>query len=113
MSAQEHLEQQLQRWVGAGLLDSQSAERIRSFETSHESPGMRWPVVFAIAFGSIMVAAGILLFVAAHWEDLSPAERFLLAVAIIAGFHLSPPSLMPHLRALAHARHSPATLALT
>ena len=84
MTAREELQQQLQRWVEAGLLDSQSAERIRSFETSHESPGMRWPVVFAIAFGSIMVAAGILLFVAAHWEDLSPTERFLLVMAMIS-----------------------------
>src|SRR5260370_24900676 len=112
MSAQEHLEQQLQRWVGAGLLDSQSAERIRSFEISHESPGMRWPVVFAIAFGSIMVAAGILLFVAAHWDNLSPTQRFLLVVAMIAGFHLAAGALMPRLRALGLALHAIGTVAL-
>src|SRR5229473_4408836 len=112
MSAQEQLEQQLQRWVGAGLLDSQSAERIRSFEISHESPGMRWPVVFAIAFGSIMVAAGILLFVAAHWDDLSPTQLFLLVVAMIAGFHLVAGALMPRLRALGLALHAIGTVAL-
>jgi uncharacterized membrane protein len=112
MSAQEQLEQQLQRWVGAGLLDSQSAERIRSFEISHESPGMRWPVVFAIAFGSIMVAAGILLFVAAHWDNLSPTQRFLLVVAMIAGFHLAAGALMPRLRALGLALHAIGTVAL-
>jgi len=112
MTAQAQLEQHLQRWVEAGLLDSQSAERIRDFETSHESPGMRWPVVFAIAFGSIMVAAGILLFVAAHWEDLSPAERFLLVVAMIAGFHFAAGALMPRLRALGLALHAVGTVAL-
>src|SRR5260370_27621029 len=112
MSAQEQLEQQLQRWVGAGLLDSQSAERIRSFEISHESPGMRWPVVFAIAFGSIMVAAGILLFVAAHWDDLSPPQRFLLVLAMISGFHLAAGALMPRLRALGLALHAVGTVAL-
>ena len=112
MSAQAQLDQHLQRWVEAGLLDSQSAERIRSFETSHDSPGMRWPVVFAIAFGSIMVAAGILLFVAAHWEDLSPTERFLLVVAIIAGFHLAAGALMPRLRALGLALHAVGSVAL-
>ena len=112
MTAQAQLEQHLQRWVEAGLLDSQSAERIRDFETSHESAGMRWPVVFAIAFGSIMVAAGILLFVAAHWEDLSPAERFLLVVAMIAGFHLAAGALMPRLRALGLALHAVGTVAL-
>src|SRR5258708_3884798 len=112
MSAQAQLDQHLQRWVEAGLLDSQSAERIRSFETSHDSPGMRWPVVFAIAFGSIMVAAGILLFVAAHWEDLSPTERFLLVVAMISGFHLAAGALMPRLRALGLALHAVGTVAL-
>src|SRR5712692_10093823 len=109
MSAQEQLEQQLQRWVGAGLLDSQSAERIRSFEISHESPAMRWPVVFAIAFGAIMVAEGILLFVAAHWDDLSPTQRFLLVVAMISGFHLAAGALMPRLRALGLALHGVGT----
>src|SRR5258708_27640839 len=112
MTAQEELQQQLQRWVEAGLLDSQSAERIRSFETSHESPGMRWPVVFAIAFGSIMVAAGILLFVAAHWDDLSPTQRFLLVLAMISGFHLAAGALMPRLRALGLALHAVGTVAL-
>ncbi len=112
MSAQAQLDQHLQRWVEAGLLDSQSAERIRSFETSHDSPGMRWPVVFAIAFGSIMVAAGILLFVAAHWEDLSPTERFLLVVAMISGFHLAAGALMPRLQALGLALHAVGTVAL-
>jgi uncharacterized membrane protein len=112
MTTPEKLELQLQRWVEAGLLDSQSVARIRAFETSRESPGMRWPVVFAIAFGSIMVAAGILLFVAAHWEDLSPTERFLLVLAMIAGFHLAAGALMPRLRALGLALHAVGTVAL-
>jgi uncharacterized membrane protein len=112
MAAPEQLEQQLQRWVEAGLLDSQSAGKIRAFETSRESSGMRWPVVLAIAFGSIMVAAGILLFVAAHWEDLSPTERFLLVVAMISGFHLAAGALMPRLRSLGLALHAVGTVAL-
>src|SRR5712671_180180 len=112
MAAADQLEQQLQRWVEAGFLDSQSAGRIREFEISRESPGMRWPVVFAIAFGSIMVAAGILLFVAAHWDDLSPAQRFLLVVTMIAGFHLAAGALMPRLRALGLALHAVGTVAL-
>ena len=112
MAAPEQLEQQLQRWVEAGLVDSPSAERIRAFETSRESPGMRWPVVLAIAFGSIMVAAGILLFVAAHWEDLSPTQRFLLVLAMISGFHLAAGALLPRLRALGLALHAVGTVAL-
>src|SRR5258708_29113052 len=94
MIAADKLEQHLERWREAGLLDSQSAGRIRDFEISRESPGMRWPVIFAIAFGSLMVGAGVLLFVAAHWEDLSPTQRFLLVLAMISGFHLAAGALM-------------------
>src|SRR5258706_11159622 len=112
MAAADQLEQQLQRWVEAGLLDSQAAGRIREFEAARESPGMRWPVIFAIAFGSIMVAAGILLFVAAHWEDLSPTQRLLLVLAMIAGFHLAAGALMPRMRALGLALHAVGTVAL-
>jgi uncharacterized membrane protein len=112
MAAPEQLDQQLQRWVGAGLLDAQAAARIQAFEASRESSGARWPVVFAIAFGAIMVAAGILLFVAAHWEDLSPTERFLLVLAMISGFHLAAGALMPRLRSLGLALHAVGTVAL-
>jgi len=69
-------------------------------------------VVLAIAFGSIMVAAGILLFVAAHWEDLSPTQRFLLVLAMTSGFHLAAGELMPRLRALGLALHAVGTVAL-
>ena len=112
MPAAEQLEQQLQRWTDAGILDAQAAGRIREFETTREAPGMRWPVVLAIAFGSIMVAAGVLLFVAAHWDDLSPAQRFLLVVTMIAGFHVAGGALMPRLRPLGLALHAIGTVAL-
>jgi len=37
----------------------------------------------------VKMAAGVLLFVAAHWDDLSPTQRFLLVLTMIAGFHLA------------------------
>src|ERR1035438_10379549 len=112
MATSEQLEQKLHQWVAASVIDSPAADRIRNFESAHDSRGMRWPVVLAIAFGAIMVGAGILLFVAAHWEDLSPTERFLLVLAMIAGFHLAAGALMPRLRALGLALHAVGTVAL-
>ncbi len=73
---------------------------------------MRWPVVLAITFGAIMVAAGVLLFVAAHWEDLSPTQRFLLVLTMVGGFHLAAGALMPRMRALGLALHGVGTVAL-
>lgn len=110
MAAQ--LEQKLHLWVEADVIDQQTADRIRAFEASPKSTGLRWPAVLAIAFGSIMVAAGVLLFVAAHWEDLSPAQRFLLVLTMVSGFHLAAGALMPRMRALGLALHAVGTVAL-
>jgi uncharacterized membrane protein len=85
----------LGRWRNAGLIDAHTADRIRAFENLHAADsedagasGMRWPVIVAITFGCVMVGAGILLFVAAHWDNLSPAERFAVVLSMVAGFHL-------------------------
>ena len=112
MALSNQLEQQLQRWTEAGILDSQTAGRIRDFESGREALGVRWPVIFAIAFGAIMVAAGVLLFVAAHWDDLSPTQRFLIVLGMTAGFHLAGGALLPRMRALGMALHAVGTVAL-
>jgi uncharacterized membrane protein len=106
------LEQELHQWVDAGVIDPQTADRIRAFASSPKSPGLRWPAVLAIAFGAIMVGAGVLLFVAAHWDDLSPAQRFLMVLAMVTGFHLAAGALMPRMRALGLALHAVGTVAL-
>jgi len=112
MANTDQLEQKLQRWVEASIIDGVAADRIRAFEASAESPGMGWPVVLAIAFGAMMVAAGVLLFVTAHWEQLSPAQRFVLVLTLVGGFHLAAGALMPRMRALGIALHGVGTVAL-
>jgi len=112
MPTSDQLEQQLLRWTDAGVLDPASAGRIRDFESGRESPGTRWSVIFAIAFGSIMVAAGVLLFVAAHWDNLSPAQRFFLVLTMVAGFHVAGGAIMPRMRALGLALHAIGTVSL-
>lgn len=80
----------LQRWVDAGLLDATAAERIRAFEARRErTGGLRWQVVLALAFGALLVGAGVLLFVSAHWNEISPASRFALVLAMVAVFHVA------------------------
>jgi uncharacterized membrane protein len=51
------------------------------------APGLRWPAIVALVFGGLMLGAGVLLFVAAHWDNLSPGERFALVVGMVAVFH--------------------------
>jgi uncharacterized membrane protein len=81
-------ERALDRWQAADLIDAAAAGRIREFEQSQSGgAGFRWPVIVALAFGGLMLGAGVLLFVAAHWDELSPAMRFALVLAMTGVFH--------------------------
>ena len=103
----------LARWTGAGVIDEETAARIRLFEQqTTRSRGMRWPIVIALAFGGIMIAGGILLFVAAHWDTLSPAARFTLVLLLVAVFHVAGGFAAARFEAMAATLHAIGTAAL-
>lgn len=112
MPITENIERKVQQWLDAKVIEPETAARIRSFENAAEGGGLRWQVLLAVAFGAIMVGAGVLLFVAAHWDHLSPAQRFALVVLLVAGFHVAAGALMPKLHALGMALHGVGTVAL-
>ena len=86
----QSMEKNLEQWVSAGVLDAAAAARIRAFEQSRRSTeGLRWPVLLALALGGVLLCAGVLLFVAAHWDELSPASRFSLVLLLVAAFPLA------------------------
>jgi uncharacterized membrane protein len=84
------LEKRLERWLSAGVVDAGTAARIRTFEESRSSSErLRWPVLLAVALGGVLLCAGVLLFVAAHWDELSPAWRFTLVLILVAVFPIA------------------------
>src|SRR5580765_5926714 len=105
-------EGRLERWVSAGLLDSAAAERIRAWETHHQEGGIRWPVRLALGLGGLLLCAGVLLFVAAHWDVLAPGTRFALVVGAVAAFHLGGSFTADRWPALAVTLHACGTVAL-
>ncbi len=106
------LEKLLQRWVEAQLIDAPTAGRIRKFEEQSGKGRLRWPAVLAVGFGALMLCAGILLFVAAHWDDLSPVQRFILVLGMVAVFHLAAGMLGEKVRAIGVALHVAGTASL-
>jgi uncharacterized membrane protein len=103
----------LARWAGAGLIDSSTAERIRAYEQAHAGTRrLRWPVLIALAFGGLMVCGGVLLFVAAHWEALSPSMRFGLVIAMVGGFHVAAALTAERFPGMAVTLHTVGTVAL-
>lgn len=106
-------ESALRRWTEAGLLDGAAAERIRAWESDRTPAGAtRWPAWLALGLGGVMVGAGILLFVAAHWDALSPSRRFALVLAMVGGFHLSGAMAAERFRSLSVTLHGCGTVAL-
>ena len=106
-------EKLLERWSKAALIDTPTAERIRAYERESESSqGLRWPVLLALAFGAIMLAAGVLLFVAAHWDNLSPTQRFLLVLLMVAVFHVAGAAVAEKFHGMAMALHGIGTATL-
>jgi uncharacterized membrane protein len=100
------LESQLTRWQSAGVLDADTAARIRALEAqdtaqpagqpaaqaaapSASPAGLKWLVVTGLTLGAILLACGVVLFVSAHWDQLGPGERYLLVIAMVAVFHIA------------------------
>lgn len=105
-------EKQLERWVDARLIDPLTAERIREFEGSSDKKGLRWPAVLAVSFGALMLCAGILLFVAAHWDELAPSQRFALVISMVAVLHVAASILGEKVPSIGTALHVAGTASL-
>jgi uncharacterized membrane protein len=87
-SIMDSAERYVTRWHTAGLLDDQTAAAIRSYEQSQEKPsGRQWQVLVALILGGILLGAGVLLFVAAYWENVSPLVRMIMVLSMLVFFH--------------------------
>jgi uncharacterized membrane protein len=108
----EQLDRRLGRWVDAGLIDADTAERIRAFERARTGGGLGWPVRVALGFGGLLLGAGVLLFVSANWDRLSPASRMSLVVLLVGVFHAAGALARDRFESMSVAMHALGTLAL-
>jgi uncharacterized membrane protein len=107
------IQKKIEAWQAAGLIDAATAERLSAYETAHERrTGLQWPVIVALLFGGILVAAGITLFVAAHWAEMSPGARFSVVLLLVGAFHVAGAFTAEKFPALATTFHGIGTAAL-
>jgi uncharacterized membrane protein len=96
------IESLLTRWQSAGVLDAETAARIRALESQNAAQsagqpaapsanptGLKWLVATGLTLGAILLACGVVLFVSSHWDQLGPGERYLLVIAMVAVFHIA------------------------
>ena len=108
------IETLLARWQSAGVLDAETAARIRAHEAQASAgapAGLRWQGVTALILGAILLACGVVLFVSAHWDELGPGARYALVIAMVAVFHVAGGLARPNYRALSSALHAVGTVA--
>jgi len=119
-------ESSLNRWQSAGLLDAETASRIRSWESAQQpvlprrapereaetqETGLAWQGKVALILGGILLASGIVLFVSAHWDQLGPGMRYLLVLAMLTVFHLGGAILRERYPATSTTLHAVGTIA--
>jgi len=107
------LESSLARWVQAELLDEQQARRIREYESSAAPPARsQLPIFIGLALGGIALATGLLLFVSAHWDRMSPFERMATLVGGLAALHAGGALAAARFRAMSITLHAVGTALL-
>ena len=109
----------LQRWRDAGLIDDAAAASIVAWEQerlqgqpARAQPALTWPVRLLVLVGSLLLAAGVLLFVAAHWDQLSPLSRFGLLWLCTVAMHLGGHWFAQRLPVMSKGLHAVGTISL-
>jgi uncharacterized membrane protein len=106
----------LNRWQSAGVLDANTADRIRAYEALQAGPvaesskRLGWQGRVALILGAILLASGVVLFVSAHWDQLSPGWRYTIVMAMVAVFHLGGAIAREKYHGLSTALHAVGTI---
>lgn len=107
----ENAERYVVRWHKAGLIDEATAAAIRVYEAQQVKPrGRQWQILLALIAGGILLGAGVLLFVATHWDTVSPLGRLLLVLSMLVFFHGLGIVVRMKFPALATAMHAVGTV---
>lgn len=80
------LKGEIDRWQAAGLIEAETAGRLRADVEARGGAGFSFAAVLS-AFAALLFGAAILLFVAANWEDIPRLVRVgLVLLLILAGY---------------------------
>lgn len=118
MDPSKSLSDQLRRWLQAELIDADVVEAIQRWEDSqlnqskHSSVRhLTVPIRLSILLGSLLLAAGLLLFVSAHWDQMPPLWRVSLLLFIVIALHAGGAWFSERFQLMALGLHTVGTVA--
>ena len=118
MDPSKSLSDQLRRWLQAELIDADMVEAIQRWEDSqlnqskHSSVRhLTVPIRLTILLGSLLLAAGLLLFVSAHWDQMPPLWRVSLLLFIVIALHAGGAWFSERFQLMALGLHAVGTMA--
>jgi len=119
MDPSKSLSDQLNRWIQADLIDADVADAIQRWEDSqiqqskHASVRhLAGPIRLSILLGSLLLAAGLLLFVSAHWDQMPPSSRVSLLLFIVIALHAGGAWFSERFQLMSIGLHAVGTVAL-
>ncbi|QDY99201.1 DUF2157 domain-containing protein [Nitratireductor mangrovi] len=77
----------IERWLGAGMIDAGTAEKLRADVEAHARRGFSFGAILAM-LSALLFGAAILIFVAANWEDFPRLARVVMLFAVILGTYV-------------------------
>ena len=86
-------DRKLDIWLDAGLIDADTARRIREYEAERSRPLGLWSL---IGLGALAIGLGIVSLVAANWEEIPGMVRLVVHLLLIAGISGGIYLLQPH-----------------
>ena len=82
----ERLRAEINRWLAAGLIEAETAGRLRADVDSRDKAGFGFAAVLS-GFAALLFGAAILLFVAANWDAIPRLGRVgLVLLLILVGY---------------------------
>ncbi|MCP4972338.1 MAG: DUF2157 domain-containing protein [Prochlorococcus sp.] len=118
MDRSQLLSNQLRRWLQAELIDADVAEAIQRWEDSQPNQSkhssgrhLAVPIRLSILLGSLLMAAGLLLFVSAHWDQMPPLWRVSLLLFIVIALHAGGAWFAERFQLMAIGLHAVGTVA--
>ena len=86
----EQLRRELQNWQTDGIISPEQSTIIsQRYELDQQRRESRNYLLFAIyVIGAVLIGAGFISFVAAHWDEISAVYKIVLIVSVMLGCHI-------------------------